>query len=133
MDDRLMTTEKPIPSIEAPTLDEIDAYVPVLTPMDKKTIVNAIQKRIPEVKKIDLIDKDKANHRYVLMLVVQLLHETAIIIEDDFNMMMRHKDLMNLVDRFYNEIVDRKKLKKTNKLPPEFFRSNQDINLRKYV
>lgn len=128
-----MTTEKPIPSIEAPTLDEIDAYVPVLTPMDKKTIVNAIQKRIPEVKKIDLIDKDKANHRYVLMLVVQLLHETAIIIEDDFNMMMRHKDLMNLVDRFYNEIVDRKKLKKTNKLPPEFFRSNQDINLRKYV
>ena len=120
------------PAIEIPTLDEIDEYVPVVTPMDKKTIVNAIQKRIPEVRKIDLIEKDKANHRYVLMLVCQLLTETAFLIEDDFNMMMRHKDLMNLVDRLYNEIVDRKKGKKSNKLPANFFHSDEHVVLRKY-
>lgn len=125
--------EKPMPSIEIPTLDEIDEYVPVLTPMDKKTIVNAITKRLPEVKKIDLVEKDKANHRYQLVLVCQLIHEVAIIIEDDFNMMMRHKDLMNLVDRFYNELVDRKKGKKNNKLPANLFRDNQDINLRAHL
>jgi hypothetical protein len=126
-------TDKPIPAIQVPTLDEIDEYVPVLTPMDKKTIVNAITKRLPEVKKIDLVEKDKANHRYQLVLVCQLIHEVAIIIEDDFNMMMRHKDLMNLVDRLYNELVDRKRGKKNNKLPANFFRDNQDINLRAHL
>ncbi|MDE2100398.1 MAG: hypothetical protein KGL39_24310 [Patescibacteria group bacterium] len=115
-----MTEEKPIPAVELPTLDEIEEYTPVVTPMDKKTIVNAITKRIPEVRKIDLVDKDKPNHRYQLVIVCQLVHEVAIIVEDDFNMMMRHKDLMNLVDRIYEEIKSRKTGKKNNKLPADF-------------
>lgn len=125
-------TETPFPAIEAPTLDEIEQYVPVATPMDKKTIKNAILKRIPEVRKINLVCKDEKNHRYALVLVCQLLHETAIVIEDDFHMMMRHKDLMNLVDRLYSEIQDRKKLKKSNKLPGDFFTNDKYTSLKPF-
>lgn len=117
--------DTPAPTIALPSLDEIEAYVPVTTPMDKKTIKNAILKRLPEVKRINLVCKDEPNHRYALVLVCQLLHEVAIIIEDDFSMMMRHKDLMNLVDRFYDELQKRKKLTKTNKLPGDFFTNDK--------
>lgn len=102
---------------------------PLDTPMDNKTIKNAILKRIPEVKRIQLVQKDAA--RFQIVMVCQLLHETTILIEDDANIFMRHNDLMNIVDRLYNELVDRKKLKKINKLPPHFFDSEK-LDLRNY-
>lgn len=118
--------------VDAPTSDEIEVYSPVLTPMDKKTIVNAITKRIPTVRKIDLVAIDEANYRYEMVIVCELLHEVAIIIEDDFNMMMRHKDLMNLVDRLAEEVKARNRRQKTNKLPKNFFREDTGESIRKY-
>ena len=109
-----------------PTLDEIDEYVPVTTPMDKKTIVNAITKRIQEAREIDLVG-------HQLVVVCQLAHETAIIVEDDFNPMMRHRDLMNVVDRLADEVAKRKKRLKTNKLPHDFFSSSEPLDLKKYA
>lgn len=114
------------------TDDVIDPYVPVLTPMDRKTIVNAIRKRLPEVRKITMVDLDKERHLYQLVLLCELKHETAIIIEDHFDMMMRHKDLMNLVDKFAEEIKARKLKRKTNMLPKNFLRENSDDLLRKF-
>jgi isochorismate hydrolase len=126
---------------EIPTLDDIltpsgtnpiDPYVPVLTPMDKKTIVNAIEKRIPEIKRIHLVEKMKEKEIYQLVLVCALKHETAIIVEDHFDMFMRHSDLMNVVDRLAEEVKLRKKKIKNNMLPASFLRSTDAVQLRRF-
>lgn len=101
------------------------------TPMDNKTIKNAILKRLPEVRRIQLIKVDDLG-KMQIVVVCQLLNETAIVVEDDANIFMRHKDLMNIVDKMWNEIVDRKKLRKTNKLPDDFFRTEKALALSQY-
>ena len=105
---------------------------PLETPMDNKTIKNAILKRIPEVKRIQLVASGM-DGKFKIVCVCQLIHETAIIIEDDANIHMRHKDLMNIVDKLYNEIVDRKKMRKTNKLPADFFNSEKQVYLQNHT
>lgn len=109
-----------------------DEWKPILTPMDKKTIVNAITKRIPEVRKVDLVEINKALYQYQLVVVCQLVHEVAILVEDDFNMMMRHNELMNIVDNLSEELKKRKLLQKTNKLPENFFHDDGPTNLQKF-
>lgn len=104
---------------------------PLDTPMDNKTIKNAITKRIPECRKIQLVKIGELGAMRIIV-VCQLLHETAILIEDDANIFMRHKDLMNIVDKMYDELSKRKKLLKVNKLPANFFRSNDVVDLKKH-
>jgi hypothetical protein len=103
--------------------DIIPEHKSIIRPMDKKTIINAIKKRIPEMKKASLVCIDEAGDKYNLVLVCELMDETAILIEDDFNMFMRHKDLLNIIDKFSEEIKKRKSKQITNKLPEDFFRN----------
>lgn len=96
------------------------------TPMDSKTIKNAILKRLPEVRRIQLVKKGELGAMNIV-LVCELPHETAILVEDNANIFMRHKELMNIVDNMYLELRSRKRLRKTNKLPADFFRSERQI------
>lgn len=99
---------------------------PLDTPMDNKTIKNAITKRIPECRRIQLIKVGDLGAMQIVV-ICELLHETAILIEDNANIFMRHNELMNVVDNMYLELKRRKKLKKVNKLPANFFRSDDKI------
>lgn len=102
------------------------------TPMDNKTIKNAIMKRLPEVRRIQLVGKgDKGDMNIVC--ICELPHETSILIEDQANIFMPHKDLMNIVDNLYLELRARRRLRKTNKLPASFFRSNDDISFKNHA
>jgi len=102
------------------------------TPMDNKTIKNAIMKRIPEVRRIQLVKVGELG-RMQIVVVCELLHETAILIEDNANIFMRHKELMNIVDNMFIELKARKRLRKTNKLPREFLRTEKAIDLARYA
>ncbi len=104
---------------------------PLDTPMDNKTIKNAIIKRIPECRRIQLVKVGELG-KMQIVVICELLHETAILIEDDANIFMRHNDLMNIVDNMALELKRRKKLKKTNKLPKEFFRSEKALAFSNY-
>lgn len=104
---------------------------PLDTPMDGKTIRNAIQKRLPEVRRIQLVRSGEFGDMKIVC-VCELPHETAILIEDNANIFMRHKDLMNIVDNMHLELRARKRMRKTNKLPASFFRSNDAIALENY-
>lgn len=102
------------------------------TPMDSKTIKNAILKRLPEVKRIQLIGRgDKGD--MAIVCICEIPNEKAsILIEDAANIFMRHKDLMNIVDNFYLELRARKRGRKSNQLPGNFFRSGDAIDLSKH-
>lgn len=104
------------------------------TPMDNKTIKNAILKRIPEARKIQLVRiGDLGKMQIVVVCEANYLGETAcILVEDDASIFMRHKDLLNIVDNMHLELKSRKKLRKTNKLPRNFLRTGDHVDLRKY-
>lgn len=103
----------------------------LLTPMDNKTIKNAIQKRIPQARRIQLVRKGNLG-AMAIVVVCQADYpgeQAAILVENDANIFIRHAELMNIVDEMWSELQKRKRLHKTNQLPSGFLRSENGIAL----